>query len=82
MHGLDHGAGPGFPILGPRATKVCTFNDLGGHGIFLDYNVPMVFLGLLFGLQFFSNKWLYWKLGTFWFDAYPRDAFTWITTYS
>jgi hypothetical protein len=82
MHGPTDDSGTGLPILGTCTTEVCTFYDMGVYGIFLDYRVPMVFLGLFAGVQLFSYEWIYWGFGTFWVDEYTGDAFTRITTYS
>jgi hypothetical protein len=82
MYGVAHGSGPGISILGPRTTQVRALNDLGVYGIFLGDDLPMVFLGLFFGVQLLGDKWLHWELGTFWINAHARNAVTWITANS
>lgn len=60
MHGLDHGPGPGIPILRSCATKVGIVHDLGVYGLVLNNSVSMVLLGLFAGVQLDSYEWIYW----------------------
>jgi len=68
MHGVDHGAGTGLPILGSRATQVGSVHDLGVYGFLLCHCLPMVFLGLFIGFQLDGYKWVYRGFGTLRFD--------------
>jgi hypothetical protein len=80
MYGPDHGARTGLPLLWSRAKKVCPLYDLGVHGFLLYNRIPMVFLGIFFGIQFDWNQWLYWRLATLWYDERPRNAVSWIAS--
>jgi hypothetical protein len=82
MHGPADDSGTGLPILGTCTAEVCTVHDLGLYGFFLDYRLPVVFLGLLAGFQLLCHEWVYWKFGPFWFDGYIGDAVPWITAHS
>jgi hypothetical protein len=82
MHGPADDPGTGLPILRTCKAEVCTVHDLGVYGFLLGYCIPVVFLGLLAGVQLLCYEWIYWQFGTLWFDRYFGDAFSWITAYS
>jgi hypothetical protein len=50
MHGLDHDPGTRIPLLWTRTPKVCALYDLGVYGLILGHRLPMVLLGLFFGV--------------------------------
>ena len=59
-HGPGHGAGTWLSILWPCEKKICFVNDLGMHGFYECYNVPVVLVGLFIGFFAIRKKWLYW----------------------
>jgi len=81
VHGPAHDSGARLPLLWTRTAEVGTFYDMGVHGFFLRNCFPMVFLGLLAGLQPFRNQWIHWKSGKLRSEGCAWNALTWLTTY-
>ncbi len=82
MYGLAHDSGPGIPILGSGPEEVRTIHDLGMYGLVLGDRLPVVFLGVFFGIQLFGYQWVHRQLTPFWPHEYPGDAFAWIASHS
>ena len=81
MHGPAHDSGAGFPIFGFGKEEVRTVHDLGVYGIFLDNCFPMVFLGVLAGVQLHCYERIYWKFESFRIDEHPGRSFAWIAAH-
>lgn len=50
MYGSDYDPGPGVFVFGVGPKEVGAVYDLGLHGQFLYYRLPMVFLGVFLGI--------------------------------
>jgi hypothetical protein len=58
-HGVGHGTGSRIPLFWSRTKKVGSIDDLGLHGFLFHHHLPMVLLGLFFGIFTIGNKWIY-----------------------
>jgi hypothetical protein len=61
MYGPAHDPRSRIPLLGTGAQEVGAVHDLGLHGLLLYYCLPVVFLGLLAGLQLDGDERIYWE---------------------
>lgn len=82
MYGLGNDTRPWVPIFWSRTKEVCIVHDLGVYGFILSNCVPMVLLGLLFGLQLLCDKRIYWQFGTLRIEGNAWHTFARIATYS
>ncbi len=61
QHGAFDDPRPGLPLLRPRKTQECTEYDMGMHGFLFRDNLPVVFLGLQFGVLQHGDEWIHWQ---------------------
>ena len=60
-YGGSHDTWAGLLVLRPGPTKVGPEHDLGLHGQFFDHHLPMVLLGLFFGIFSTRHQRLHWR---------------------
>ena len=77
-HGGSHDTGAWLLVLRPGATKVGPEHDLGLHGQFFHHHLPMVLLGLFFGIFSSRHQRLHWRSEPFRSYQHSRRTESWL----